>query len=156
MAVVWTALTSELTDKSSNLTGLGNGDAKSIAIVDFSAGNSPEDLVFRVESKTNASGVDSSGSIELYVLVKNDADDWTDGIDPTVNTDLASSIKNARLLQPLVADADSLSINIYRYCLEVLNAIPEQVAIIALNKTGATLSATGGDHTLSAWKVEAA
>ena len=158
MAIVNTKkspLSSEITSYVSRMTSLANDAAKVLATISFDSINSPADVLFHLETKTGASGVDTvSGAYEFYLLSKMGTDDWTDGIDPTTDTDIAASLKDAVHIKPTKANANALAIDIYRYLSSIIGPIPDQVAIVIKNLTGAASDSVAGSHTFSAWKME--
>lgn len=137
----------------SNLNSLAAAAAKPLGKVDFSA-------VLALNAKVNleialaSSGVSSAGTLSVYLIESMDDADYTDGIDLTGTSDIAASIKNARLLAVLVANANS---QVVKACLDVVGAgfppirvLPKYWGLVVLNNTGNTLAASGHDCDYSA------
>lgn len=142
----------------SNLHSLANNAAKPLGAVDNS---STKALNYRIwlQFTLNSSGVSATGTVEIYLIESTDGGtDYTDGISPTTTSDIASSLKNAKLMAVLNANANS---QVVRYAFDVLGDwrgcmrdCPKHFSIVVVNKSGATLASSGGEATYTAIKYD--
>ncbi len=129
-----------------NIHGLANNEAKPLGEVDNSATLALDYMVF-FRTTLNSSGVGSTGTIELLLLEKDDssADKWTDNIDADGTSNIASSIKNAKVLEILAANANSQVVQCHFRLGDYIAHAPKYWSIIVYNKSGATLDADDAD-----------
>lgn len=144
-----------------NVNSLANNQAKPLPAVDNSA-NKAVDFKVYVEITLPSSGVSATGTIEIYLIEGTESTstttDWTDGIDPAGSANIASSIKNAKLLRIYNANANNQVVRsvfdlLSDLCGSMLNA-PKYWALVIYNKCGATLPASGHEITYSSVKYE--
>lgn len=129
-----------------NIHGLTTGQAKPLGEVDNSATLALDYMVF-FRTTLNASGVSATGTIELYLIEKDDsgADKWTDAIDADGTSNIASSIKNAKLLEILAANSNSQEVICHFRLGDYIAHAPKYWSIVVYNKSGATLDADDAD-----------
>jgi hypothetical protein len=142
-----------------NLNSLANNAAKPLGKIDNSAtggGNKANNIWIDVDITLGASGVSTTGSIELYLLESKDDTTYTDGISPTGTSDIASSLKNATLFKVLAATANSQVIRWRQRLGDFLSDMPKYGSIVAYNKSGAALAASGNDAGYDPLKVDIA
>ncbi len=135
---------------SANTQSLANNAAKPLGKVSNNS-TLAIDYTFSLEFKLGSSGVSATGTVEIWLIESTDDSDYTDGINPDSSSDIASSIKNARLLSILTANANSQVIKWVQGLVGAgmpapVTACPQYWAVIVYNKSGATMSATAGDH----------
>jgi len=131
----------------SNLTSLGNNAAKPLGQVS-NASELAVNYAFYLEMKLAAASVSADGTIEVYLLEKDDnsADKWTDGIDGDTTSDSASSLKNAKPLFTLDANANGQVVAFHGRLRDYVSDVPKYWSLLVLNKSGQALTGTGGDH----------
>ncbi len=129
-----------------NLHGLTTSQAKPLGEVDNSATLALDYMVF-LRIALNSTGVSASGTVELYLIEKDDAsaDQWTDGIDADGTSDIASSLKNAKLLEVLAANANSQVIRFHFRLADYIATAPKYWSLVVYNRSGATLDADDAD-----------
>lgn len=144
-----------------NLNSLANSQAKPLPLVDNSSTKAVDYKIY-FETTLNSSGVSSTGTIEVYLLESTEGGttDWSDGIDPAGSANIASSIKNAKLLRVLNANANS---QVVRDVIDLTGDLPGLMrncpkfwAIVVYNKSGAALSGSGHEVTQTAIKYDIA
>jgi hypothetical protein len=140
----------------SNLNSLGSAAAKPLGVVDNSSTKAVDYKVY-LEITLNSSGVSSTGLIEVYLIEGTEAStgsDFTDGIDPAGTSDIASSIKNAKLLAVLNANANSqvvrTVVDILGDLFGVMRDCPKYFTIVVYNKSGAALPSSTHEATYTA------
>ena len=145
----------------SNMNSLANDAAKPIGVVDDSA-TKAEDYNVHLEITLETSGVGATGYVEILLLESTESTsaDFTDGIDPTTTSDVATSIKNATLLRVLNANANSQVIKAQFSLLSDLagkvKVNPKYHSLLIVNKTGAAFAASGHEITYTAIKHDIA
>jgi len=97
----------------------------------------------RVKVKTGASGVSSTGYIAVYLVSSEDGTSYDDGFG---GSDAALTPVNARLLGYITANANSTTYNAVFDTAALGITLPRKWAICLLNKTGAALDSTAGNH----------
>lgn len=129
-----------------NIHGLATSQAKPIGEVDNSATLALDYMVF-FRATLASSGVSSTGTIELLLIEKDDsgADKWTDGIDADGTSNIASSIKNAKLLEILAANSNSQEVICHFRLGDYIAHSPKYWSLVVYNKSGATLDADDAD-----------
>lgn len=144
-----------------NINSLANNAAKPLPVVDNSSTKAVDEKV-HFEVTLGSSGVSSTGTIELYLLesAESTTADFTDGIDPTSSSDVASSIKNAVLLRVLNANANSQVVKcIFDLVSDLRGALqncPQYWSLLVLNRSGAAFAASGHEVTHTAIKYDVA
>ena len=138
----------------SNLNSLANNAAKPVGVCDNSSTKAVGYKCY-LELTLNSSGVSSTGTIEVYLLESTESTsaDFTDGIDPTSSSDVASSIKNAKLLAVFNANANS---QVVKATLDLLGDFfgslrdcPKYFSLLIVNKSGAALASSGMEATFT-------
>lgn len=97
----------------------------------------------RVKVKTGASGVSATGYVAVYLVRSEDGSSYDDGFG---GSDGAFTPVNATLLGILTANANATTYQRVFDLAELGLTLPEKWSIAILNKTGAALDATGGNH----------
>lgn len=130
-----------------NLTSLANSAAKPLGEVDNSSTLALDYTVY-LKIQLAAASVSATGSIEVYLLEKDDAtaDSWTDGIDGDSTSDSVSSLKNARLLEVLVANANNQVVIWQGRIADYVSTPPKYWTLLIYNRTGAAFTGTDGNH----------
>jgi hypothetical protein len=130
----------------SNLNSLANNAAKVLGEVDNTTLKAT-DYHFWLEITLNSAGVSATGTIEIYVIEGQvtGSGDSTDGIDMGSASDLAASIKNARMLASLLANANNQVVRFNARLGDYLSYPPNFWTLLVLNKSGAALNASGND-----------
>lgn len=144
-----------------NVNSLANNQAKPLPAVDNSTVKAVDYKCY-LEITLPSSGVSATGTIEVYLIEGTEntstTTDWTDGIDPAGSSNIASSIKNAKLLRIYNANANNQVVRgvfdlLSDLCGSMLNA-PKFWTFVIYNKCGATLAASGHEITYSPVKYE--
>lgn len=128
-----------------NLNSLANGAAKPLGVVDNSTAKKPYARL-EITVTLASSSVSSTGYIDWYLIrarQNTGASDWTDGISPTTTSDIASSLKNARIIRRSSANANNQVVKEV-FHLPVLYP-GEYWTIVPLNGTGAAFASSGND-----------
>jgi hypothetical protein len=122
----------------SNLASLANNAAKPIGKIDNTTTLAQ---AYRVDlSITLGTGVSSTGTVEVYLIESEDDSSYTDGISPTGTSDVASSIKNAMLIDVLTANVAS---TVVRKRLVIPVVAPEKYqGVVVYNKSGAAFASS--------------
>ena len=126
-----------------NLASLADGQAKPIPAFTHS-GVPPHDGKITVKITLNSTGVDSAGYINVYLLESTDGgSNFTDGISPAGSSDIKSSLRAAKLLGSLDANANNLVVwgvlDIRRQAGELV----DDQALVINNESGAAFAASG-------------
>lgn len=140
-----------------NINSLANNEAKVVggASIDNSS-TKAIDYKLYVEVTLNSTGVSASGSLEVYLIESTESTtaDFSDGIDPTSASNIAASLKNARLLDVLNANANN---QVVKAVIDITGDLagrirncPKYWAPIVLNKTGAAINSSGNEMTQTA------
>lgn len=161
MATVTTTYGTETAITATNLQSLANNAAKPLPAVDNSTTKAVDYKVY-FESTLAAASVSSTGTLEVYLIEGSESTstttDWTDGIDPAGTGDIASSLKNARLLRIFNANANN---QVVREVFEITADLrgvtrncPKYWALVVKNLSGAALHATAHEVTQTAIKYD--
>jgi hypothetical protein len=97
----------------------------------------------RVKVKTGASGVSATGYVAVYLVRSEDGSSYDDGF---AGSDAAFTPVNATLLGILTANANATTYQKVFDLAALGITLPEKWSIAVLNKTGAALDSTGGNH----------
>lgn len=144
-----------------NVNSLANNEAKPLPAVDNSSTKASDYKVY-FEATLNSTGVSATGTIEVYLIESTESTtaDFTDGIDPAGSANIASSVKNSRLLRILTANVNS---QVVRDTFEISSdlrglgrACPKYWALVVYNKSGAALNGSGNEVTQTAIKYDVA
>ncbi len=131
-----------------NLNSLANSAAKPLQHVDNTT-TKAIDYLFWLEIALNSTGVTATGSIEVYLLESqiSGSGDTTDGIDMATPTtsDVAASIKNAKLLEVLAANANNQIVRFAGRLRDYIASVPNFHGLLIVNKSGAAFAASGHD-----------
>jgi hypothetical protein len=156
MAVQNIAYGTETAFTVTNINSLANNAAKPIGVVDNSSTKAVGYKIY-LEITLNSSGVSSTGTVEVYLIEGTEAStgtDFTDGIDPAGSSDIASSIKNAKLLRILNANANS---QVVRDVFDILGDMrgqmmdcPKYFTLVIYNKSGAAINSSGNEASYTA------
>lgn len=132
----------------SNMNSLASGAAKTTQHRDNSTDLAIDYEVY-VELTLNSTGVSATGTIELYLLESgvSGSGDTTDGIDMATpsTADVAASIKNAKLLAVLAANANNQIVRWQGRLRDFVANVPKFHGILVRNLSGAALAASGHD-----------
>jgi hypothetical protein len=128
--------------QASNLNSLANNAAKSIGKIDFNTLNAHEATL---KLKVVLGAAVATGKLDFYFIGSQDDSDWTDGIDPTSTSDLASSIKNARRLPNADANVNGGTVIVNIDIFALVGSGYSFGAILVKNASGAALAASGHD-----------
>lgn len=143
-----------------NLNSLANNAAKVLQHVDNATSVKAIDYEFWLEITLAATGVSATGTIEVYALEGqvSGAGDTTDGIDMATpsTADLAASIKNAKLLEVLAANANNQVVRFMGRLLDYIANVPNFWGLLIVNKSGAAFAASGHDGQFVALKEDVA
>jgi hypothetical protein len=127
------------------IASLANDGGRASAAIDNST-----DLAFaadiRLKIKTGASGVLATGYIAVYLIRSEDGTNYDDGF---AGSDAAYTPVNAILLGIITANANATTYNKVFDTAELGITLPSKFAIGIVNKTGAALDSTAGNHGLS-------
>jgi hypothetical protein len=134
----------------SNLNSLANTEAKPLGKVTAVASSQvPLNYRMNLEIALASTGVSATGVLEIYLIESEDDSDYTDGIDPAGTTNIAASLKNAKLIDVLLANANS---QIVRAVIDLIGAgfppvmdVPNFWTIVVKNLSGAALASSGHD-----------
>lgn len=124
------------------LASLANGSGRASTAVD----NSTDNFIsadIRVKVKTGSSGVLSSGLVEVYFIRSEDGTNYDDNFG---GTDGTYTNLNARLLGIIDTTANSTTYQKVFDTQELGITLPKKWSIALVNRSGAALTSTGGDH----------
>lgn len=130
------------------LASLANNGARQSAIIDFGTNNSFDGLI-TVRIRTGASGVSSTGTVNLYWAGSVDSSTWPEGAGSGDAAITLTSPPNFPCIGIINAVANASS---YGATVDVANnghfrgSIPRYGQLIVENKTGGTFDATEGNH----------
>jgi hypothetical protein len=130
----------------SNINSLASAAAKPLGAVDNSSALAVNYRCY-LKVTLNSTGVSSTGTLSIYLLESTDNSNWSDGISPSGSSDIASSVKNAKLLAVLTANANN---QVIYYDFDILGDLqgvmrdcPKYFSLVLLNSTGAALNGSG-------------
>jgi hypothetical protein len=127
----------------SNIASLANNAAKPLGKVNNTTLDAHE-INLELEITLASAGVSTTGFVEVW-LIESQADggtsDYTDGINPDGTADIASSLKNARCVLTLIANASGTVVR-YKSRLPVGQLAP-YFTLVIVNKSGAAMAASG-------------
>lgn len=126
------------------IASLATGSSRQSDAVDLSSLNGL-DLNVYVKFKTNAAGTSSTGYVVFRWMAR--TGDGTEYVDAGGATDAAVTPVNAPVIgsSPAVANATTYIAGPFSLS-KILGSVPKFGALVVENQSGATLSATGGDH----------
>jgi hypothetical protein len=131
-----------------NLNSLAISAAKVFSQIDNSS-TLAIDYGFWLEIALNSAGVSATGTVEVYLIEAqlSGSGDTTDGLDISTPTtsDIASSLKNAKLLEVLAGNANSQIVRFNGRLLDYIANVPKFWTLAIKNVTGATFAASGHD-----------
>jgi hypothetical protein len=124
------------------LASLANGSGRCSTAVDNSSSNGISADIY-LSIKTGASGVSSTGYIDVYLVSSEDGTNYEDAF---AGTDAAFTPVNARKIGIISAVANATT---YKAVINtaLIGDLPRKFAVAVVNNTGAALSSTEGDHT---------
>lgn len=131
----------------SNLNSLTNAQAKPMgAVTTPTPPPSSNCIGFLIDISVTpaSSGTSSTGVLSIYMVQSMDGGTYyTDRIDPAGTSDVASSIKNAKLVKTVNVNANSGTIPVFQddFFLPVVAPAPKW-SLVVLNSTGANLPAS--------------
>ena len=124
------------------LASLANAAGRAATAIDNTTNKDPWAKVY-VKVKTGASGVSTTGTVNVYLISAADATNYDDNF---AGTDAAYTPVNAKLIGFLYANANATSyyktINLEDLGVE----LPQKFSIGIYNATGAALDSTAGNH----------
>ena len=132
----------------SNLNSLSSGQAKPLGVVTTPTPPPSTNCIgflIDISVTPNSAGTSSTGTLTLYLIQSMDGGTYyTDRIDPAGTSDVASSIKNAKLIKAMAVNANSGTIPVFQddCFLPVVVPAPKW-SLIALNGSGAALASSG-------------
>jgi hypothetical protein len=129
------------------LTSLAGGSAYQSTALDFTgAGAAVRDVLIRVKTNGQAGG---TGTLDVYVAGALSDTIYADGATGTNGTFTAANRKNAKYLDSVQMNATTGVVALLRALSFAFGgSIPQKFALIFINASGATLSATGTDHVI--------
>lgn len=146
--------------KKSNITSLGDGEAKVIGYWDLSAQVFKDVEVSVITIKTGTGTWGAGTLAELYIAIAEDAaGNFTDAIDETADTDQASKITECVLASAIEIAAASTTYYFNAFSIAQRlgrSSMPSHIALVLKNGSGTAaddLSATAGDHIAKARKI---
>lgn len=131
-----------------SLASLGNGSARASTVVDNSS-NDYQDALVAVSVKSGASGVSSSGVVNVYAYGTADGGTtYTDGATGSDAGITLTSPPNVRLIGQInvVANATTYKGGPFSVAAAFGGILPDHWGIIIENKSGAALDSTEGNH----------
>lgn len=142
-----------------NLNSLANSAAKVLSHIDNTT-TKAVDYLHWIEIALAGTGVSATGTIEVYVLEGqiSGSGDTTDGIDMATpsTANVAASIKNAKLVAVLAANANSQIVRHHFRLLDYFAAVPNFHGLLIRNLSGTALAASGHDAQYVALKEDIA
>ena len=143
MSDIRTAYGSKTTLVTTNFTSLANNSAWQSATMDFSS-TLYLDAIIRIQTKGQASG---TATVDFYIAASINADTtYPDSATGTEGTFTAANRLNATYLDSITMNTTSAVIRTLRSIASVLGYLPQKCALIGINKSGAAVSTTAGDH----------
>lgn len=143
----------------SNLNSLANNAAKVLSQVDNTTTKALDYLIW-LEITLASTGVSASGSVEVYLLEAqvSGSGDTTDGIDMATPTtsDIAASLKNAKKIDVLTANANSQVVRWNTRLLDHISNVPPFWGLAIKNVSGAAFAASGHDAQYQSIKYDIA
>lgn len=140
-----------------NMNSLGSAAAKVFSHVDNTS-TKATDYHFWLELTLGSSGVSATGTVEVYLLEGqvSGSGDTTDGLDMSTpsTSDLAASIKNAKLLAVLAANANNQVVRWNARLGDFISTPPNFWGLLVKNVSGAAFAASGHDAEYVAIKTE--
>jgi hypothetical protein len=135
----------------SNLNSLANAAAKPLGEVNNNT-TPRNNYLLNLDITLNAAGVAATGSVELwYIESDTTGTDYSDGIAPGTTSDVAASLKNARLIAVLTANANA---QVVRWRASLWDRGVFEIgpfwALVVVNKSGAAIAASGNAATYQA------
>lgn len=125
------------------LTSLGNGSARESTVLDFSSSGAI-DALLRVTTNGQASG---TGRLDLYAYAALGDTTYTDGATGSDAAFTAANRLNARYIGFVQMNQATAVVGAFFSLAAAFDGtLPSKVGLIAINSSGAALSATGGDH----------
>ena len=132
-----------------NLNSLANAAAKVLGHVDNATSVKALNYHVWLELALNSTGVSATGTVSIYLLEGqvSGSGDTTDGIDMSTpsTSDVAASIKNAKLLEILAANANSQVVRWHARLLDFISDVPNFWGLLILNNSGAAFASSGHD-----------
>lgn len=129
------------------LTSITNGSAWQSAVVDNTTNLYDDALIFvQTNGQTGA-----TAGLEFYVYAWDGASNYADGASATDATFTAANRKNSPLIDVVTLNVTTAVAGMLRRGVaSCFNGImPPKWGLIAINNSGGTLSATGGNHVIS-------
>ena len=139
------------------LASLTNNSARQCTVVDNST-NLFLDALVQLTVKTGASGVGSTGSLNVYAFGTTDGGTtYSDGAGATDAAITLTSPPNMRIIGVInaVANATSYKAGPFSVAAAFGGVLPQKWGIVVENKTGATLDATAGNFVVDYQGVQA-
>lgn len=151
MADIRSAYGSKSTLTTTNFTSLANSSGWQSAAIDVDT-TKFVDLLVRIQTKGQASG---TSVVEFYLAPSVNADSvFADGATGTEGTFTAGNRFNAVFLDAVTINAATAAVQkVLRSVVSVLGFLPQKFVLIAINKSGAAMSATGADHVIDVQPV---
>lgn len=128
------------------LTSLADNNARESTAIDVTALGNVLDLLLRIKTNGQAGGTGIL-RVFLYAALETASPIYTDGVTGSDAAFTAANIKNSVQLPPLQMNAATgVVYGPVGLAAFFGGALPKKLGLIIENKSGATLSATGGDH----------
>ena len=127
------------------LASLANGSGRGSTAIDNST-NLFISADIRVRIRTNAAGTSSTGYVEVYLIRSEDGTNYGDGFG---GTDAAYTPVNALLLGTINAVANATTYQKVFDTAELGLTLPAKWCIGIVNRTGAALDSTAGNHSVT-------
>jgi hypothetical protein len=138
----------------SNLNSLANNAGKPLGSVDNTTVLATN-YKYKVKCTLPAASVVATGTIEVWLIgsITNATTDWTDNLSPSGTSDIAASLKCAKLLDVVPANAVNQVVVIQGEIIgPQLTDVPLYWSLVVVNKCGAALGASGHAATFVATK----
>ena len=127
------------------LASLANGSGRASTAINNSS-NLFISADIRVRIRTNAAGTSSTGYVEVYLIRSEDGTNYDDSFGAT---DAAYTPVNALLLGTISAVANATTYSKVFDTAELGLTLPSHWSIGVVNRTGAALDSTGGNHSVT-------
>lgn len=125
-------------------TSLANGSGRESTVIDNTS-NRYADVRIRIQTKGQSSG---TAYIDWYVYTALGDTTYTDAATGSDAAFTAANRKNSRYLGSTLLNAATSAVQGELLLSDVFATMPDKWGLIGINNSGATLSATAGDHVL--------
>jgi hypothetical protein len=127
------------------LTSMPNGSAYGLGSLGAATTQYYDDNIAPIKI-TTATGTSASGVALLFLVVSEDNTNWTNGINPAVNTDQSGKLTGINPLFTVSANVDSTAFFFPEFTVaSVLGYMPSFWAVVVWNQSGAAFNATAGN-----------